>query len=260
MLTSPTRPAPWRRIVRIAAFSALSLSGTHHAGAAGQALFAQSEIYLTTDPQPVSILVQDVGAMRGFELSLAYDGEVVTVTAVGNGSLISAVRPEAQLTVVAAEPGALTVRLALEEAVDATPATDGSAAAPALLPQGSGELVKLTLAPLKQTDEPIALTVTDLRIFGAADAGDETFSCPPAQITVAQDPSDAQRAAFLEQATALRPTGSLKGLLTGSWLPGIPDGPSPNLAWMGLALLGLAVAGLAWALGRRPPSSPTGDG
>ena len=119
MLTSPTRPAPWRRIVRIAAFSALSLSGTHHAGAAGQALFAQSEIYLTTDPQPVSILVQDVGAMRGFELSLAYDGEVVTVTAVGNGSLISAVRPEAQLTVVAAEPGALTVRLALEEAVDA---------------------------------------------------------------------------------------------------------------------------------------------
>lgn len=256
MPQSPHFPAARRRYLRFAVAALLASAGLRQASAAGQAMFAEPSIYLTAEPRPVSILVQDVGALRGFELTLAYDADHVAITAIGVGGLVSAVRPEAQLTVEAAGPGTLTVGLALDERASATPTGDGMAASPALFPQGSGELVSLTLAPLKQTEGSVALTVTALRILGAVDSGDEDVDCPPAQVTVAQDPSDAQRATFLEQANALRPSG----ILDGSWLPGLPSGLSPELAWLGLVAAGLALAGLAWAIGRRPASLPPEGG
>lgn len=256
MPLSPLPPAASRRVLLFAVTTLLASAGQRQAGAAGQAMFAEPSIYLTAEPRPVSILVQDIGALRGFELSLAYDADHVAITAIGVGGLVSAVRPEAQLTVVEAGPGTLTVGLALDERGSATPTGDGMAAPPPLFPQGSGELVSVTLAPLKQTEGSVALTVTALRILDAGQAGEEDVDCPPAQVTVAQDPSDAQRAAFLEQADTLRPSG----FLDGSWLPALPSGLSPELAWLGLVAAGLGLAGMAWAIGRRPASQPPRDG
>ena len=263
MQASSTRPA-FVRTLRIASILSLGVSlclaGAGRANAAGQAMFAQSNIYLTAEPQPVSVLVQDVAAMRGFELTLTYDGDHMAVTAVGAGGLISAVRPDAQVRVVAAKPGSLTVALDLEAGADPTATTEGETASSALpAPQGSGELLSVTLAPLKQTDSPLELKVSGLRIRDDSDAGEEELSCPPAEVTVAQDPSPEKLTAYREQAAALQPAGPLSGLLSGSWLPGLPGRPSPELAWLGLALAGLGLTAVAWALGKRAPDAATGE-
>lgn len=245
----------------ILALGFAALAGGGQAAAANQAMFAETNVYLTGEPKPVAILVQDIGALRGFEVELTYDAERVAVTAVGVGSLVSAVRPDAQMTVIAASSGRLTVGLDLPEAPVPTAADGGGAAAapPALFPQGSGELLTLTLAPLKQTDSPVELKVVALRLRGAGDAQDQDLACPPTQVTVAQDPTAAQRAAYLEQARALAPAGVLGGLLSGSWLPGFSARPSPELAWLGLVLAGMAVVGVAWLLGKRPPNGAGAD-
>lgn len=253
------KPRPALAARCVLALGCLVLAGAHPASAAGQAMFAESMVYLTGEPKPVSILVQDIGAIRGFEAAFTYDAERMAVTAVGVGSLVKAVRPDAQLTVVAAGQGSLKVALDLPEAATATPSDGGGLAPAGPLPQGSGELLSITLAPLKQTEGAVELKVAALSLRGAERAQDQELSCPPAQVTVAQDPTAAQRAAFLEQAGALAPAGFLGGLLSGSWLPSLSARPSPELAWLGLALAGLAVVGVAWKLGKRPPSGSATD-
>lgn len=256
--TAPQRSVRFTlRCILALAFSALAGGG--QAAAQNQAMFAETNVYLTGEPKPVAILVQDIGALRGFDVELTYDAERVAVTAVGVGSLVSAVRPDAQLTVIAASSGRLTVGLELPEAPAPTAADGGGAAPAALFPQGSGELLTLTLAPLKQTDSPVELTVVSLRLRGAGDAQDQDLACPPTQVTVAQDPTAAQREAYLEQARALAPAGLLGGLLSGAWLPGFSARPSPELAWLGLVLAGMAVVGVAWLLGKRPPNGAGAD-
>lgn len=230
---------------------------------------------MTAQPQTLSLLGQDLAAFQSIVLTLRYDEEHLVVTAADLGALVKAVRPDAGLTVAAAEPGLLTLRADLtakaeagadeEQAAEGDGASGegtatgdggaddgGSSAAPELpLPQGSGELFALTLAPVLKSDQPLAFAVAELKLLGPA--GEESLEVAELAVTVDQDPDAAARQAYLDQAAALKPAGPLAGLLGGDWLPGLPTAFSPELAWLTLALGGAALAMVAWLLGRRPP-------
>lgn len=267
------RPPAGRAPAVLACCIGLLALGAARTVAAGRAYFAQDRMALAAQPQTLSLLGQDLAAFQSIVLTLRYDEEHLVVTAADLGALVKAVRPESGLTVAAAEPGMLSLRADLAALADkdgaeagqegsdeggaegaATVAADASLAptAPELpLPQGSGELFSLTLAPLLKSDQPLAFAVAELKLLGPA--GEESLEVAELAVTVDQDPDAAARQAYLDQAAALKPAGPLAGLLGGDWLPGLPTALSPELAWLAVACGGAALAAVAWLLGRRPP-------
>ena len=263
----------------------LLLDGASVTRAQGKAYFAQDRLGLSSQPQTLSLLVQDLAAFQSVTLSLRYDGESMLITAADLGALVKAVRPEASLTVAAGGPGELSLRADFATSTDDTQdpssepdtgearvteggtgadstadgdanGSDGASPGVALpLPQGSGELFSLTLAPLKKRSEAMDLLVTELKLLGPG--GEMSLEVSPLSITVDQDPDETSRQAYLDQAEALKPAGAWVGFLAGDWLPGLPPPPkafSAEMAWLAVALGGASLAALAWLLGRRPPA------
>lgn len=258
----------------------LLAGGLRPVQAQAKAYFAQDRLVLNTQPQTLSLLVQDQASFQSVLLTLRYDAEAMVITAADLGALVKAVRPEASLTVAASRPGELSLRADFDvadkadEADDSSNADDPSAtgeaddaavgddrnttgseqaasSVPLPLPQGSGELFSLTLAPLAKSEAPVELVVVELKLLGPG--GEESPEVAPLTLTVDQDPDEASKQAYLEQAATLKPSSPWSGLLDGGWLPGLPKAVSPELAWLSLAMGGAALAALAWVIGRRPP-------
>jgi len=230
----------------------------------------------------VEVRVGHAPPARGFEFELAFDDGVVAVTAVEAGTFLGTT----PILLRGAAPDHVTIsgdiaasssgsgmeggEAAKDGANEGAPAVGGEAgagSAPAdeVLPEGTGVLALVTLAPLARTDGSVPVTFGRASLRGP-DGEVIDADGMEAQLTIVETPGDAQLAetraqadALAEQVVARSALGEFTDVFGRAWgdvtrrVSGAGAWIGPQVVWLALLAAALGVVGLGWYLGRRPP-------
>jgi hypothetical protein len=230
-----------------------------------------SPLTLSDAPQPITIQLFDAAPFQRFELELRYDAEHLRATALSAGEMLN-LAGGAGLEILEVSPGLIRFGASFGENGQDGEADPGAASegrqeagpSSAGLPQGSGQLAVLTLAPIAASEAALQIEIDGFQLVGA-DGSESALSAIRGQVIVAAEPSEENRAAYIAQSDAMAVSaGGSAGPTLGDTIRrafedlGGRGGGLPKLgpygAWIGVLLLALATVGIGWQIGRNAPS------
>lgn len=230
-----------------------------------------SPLTLTDAPQPITIQIFDAAPFQRFELELRYDAEHLRATALSAGEMLN-LPAGGELEILEVSPGLIRFGASFggsEQDVADAPGSveDGQREmASTGLPQGSGQLAVLTLAPIAASEAALQIEIDGFQLVGA-DGSESSLSATRGQVIVAAEPSEENRAAYIAQSDAMAVSagGAAGTSLADTIRRAFEDlrdrgrgilKVGPYGLWIGVLMLALATVGIGWQIGRKAPKAP----
>jgi hypothetical protein len=216
------------------------LLGAGSASAQQQTAFVldPTELSLGATTGSVTVQVDNAPPFQGYRFTLAFDDDLVAVTAVEDGGLLTSQGGLAVLELDLSKPGRLGVYATNPSLPDGTS------------PAGGGALARITLAPLA-AGGPSPMQIGDAALVDLDGVDVAVERLASGTLSVVQTPPEAVQTEAVAQATALASSSADTG---SSLVPDMPDigEYGSALIWLALLALAIAVVVVGWLWGRRP--------